>query len=342
MKKKTQTNQKQSKPPSFLTTFLILASFGVLLGGGIITYTNPKPKISNNTKAILVNETTPTSVPQVLGESSIEEKQKDIEIEINDHLQKIREPLPQTTAKAIGIYIKKNQNSNEFVEISSFNKDKVLPFGSIAKLMTALVAIDNYPLDKRVTVIEKCESIKDGSNVGFKAGDVFTLQDLLYALLVKSGADAACTITNMNEDESKFISDMNKKAKELKMNDTTFVNSIGFDAGLAQVSSVEDLEILSEQILKNAVLRKIIGTQIIEITSKNSVKKYKFESTNDLLKSIPGTVGIKTGSTPSAGECLSYLYSDGENEIMIIILGSSNRFGDTKLLLDWARQNNVL
>lgn len=150
MKKKTPLNQKQSKPPSFLTTFLILASFGVLLGGGIITYTNPKPKVSNDTKTILVTNSANLSTPQVLGESSLEAHQTDTNTETNDSSLKPMEPLPQTTAKAIGIYIKKSQNSNEFEEISSFNKEKVLPFGSIAKLMTAIVAIDNYPLDKEL------------------------------------------------------------------------------------------------------------------------------------------------------------------------------------------------
>lgn len=332
-RKKKDFKLKSNKSDSILTTLILFASFGILLGGGIVSYLNPK--VETKTETININEE-----PKVLSaKNSTEILAPDDTIKDSEKEIIAREPLPQTSAKAFGIYFKDDMKSQDFVELNSYNKDQILPFGSIAKVMTALVAIDNFPLDKRIEILPKCEGIKDASNVGFKAGEIFTLQDILYGLIVKSGADAACTIANIGGDEPAFIKDMNRKASELNMHDTKFQNSIGFDAGATQVSSIKDLKILSEQALKNNVLRKIMGTQMIEITSKNSMKKYKFESTNDLLKSIPGTIGIKTGSTSGAGECLSYLYSDGKKEILIVLLGSNYRFEDTRLLLGWAKRS---
>ncbi len=239
---------------------------------------------------------------------------------------------PEIAAKAYGIF---KLNNGEYQLIADKMPDLTLPMASVTKIMTAVVAMEQYDLDKPIVVPEKCVAL-NGSSIGFRANDVLSLQDMLYGLLVRSGADAACAISNI-DNEADFTAFMNKRAAELGMNSTKFTNVIGFDNGDSHVSNVSDLKILVSHALKFSTFRKIVGTEEIILTSKSNGAVYKIRNTNDLLFSIPGTVGIKTGYTDSAGECLAYLYQNKNEEILIIILGSSDRFGDTSKLLEWAK-----
>jgi D-alanyl-D-alanine carboxypeptidase len=238
---------------------------------------------------------------------------------------------PIISAKAFGIYTFKN---GEYKKLTDKNPDAMLPMASVTKVMTALVALENYDLDKPVVIPAHCVGI-NASSVGFRPNDVFSLQDVLYGMLVKSGADAACAIASI-DNEADFIAKMNAKAVELGMTNTKFTNPIGLDNSDAHVSDINDLKILVTAALKYGSFRKIVGTEEISLTSKSGAR-YNVHNTNDLLFSIPGTVGIKTGFTDSAGECLAYLYQNKDQEILIIVLGSVDRFGDTSKLLDWAK-----
>lgn len=216
----------------------------------------------------------------------------------------------------------------------SQNPHTQLPPASLTKVMTAVVALEEYNLSKSVVVPEKCVGL-NGARIGLKANEVFTLEDLLYGLLVQSGADAACAIANITS-ERDFLEDMNKKAKDIGLEETIFQNEIGFDAENNQLTSVEDIRKLSLYALKISTFRKIVGTKYTTIKSLTTGQSYYIQNTNDLLFTIPGTVGIKTGTTDKAGQCLSYLYQNKDREILIIILGSKDRFKDTTTLLNWA------
>lgn len=243
-------------------------------------------------------------------------------------------PPPEVSASAYGVFSLKDGVWNEF---ATKNPDLALPPASVTKIMTAIIALERYDLDKPVVVPPKCTQL-NGSSVGFAPNQVFTLEDMLYALLVKSGADAACAIANI-DDEPEFIAEMNQKANELGMVNTSFENEIGFDSDQFQFASVYDLEKLTKYALNFSTFRKIVGTKEISLrpVSQGGTASYTIRNTNDLLFSLPGTVGIKTGTTPEAGECLIYLYENRGNEFLILILGSQDRFGDTTKLLEWAK-----
>ncbi len=240
---------------------------------------------------------------------------------------------PKVTAKSYGVV-----NLTDEKVMSTLNADTPLQPASITKIMTAIVALEQYEPDRPVVVPLECTQVV-GSKAGLKAYDVLSLQDILYALLVSSGADAACAISSISGNPNEFVLKMNEKAKEIGMEDTEFQNEIGLDSAQSQYSTVNDLMKLSRYALKYDTFQKIVGTKEITLRSLNAGNSYKLANTNDLLLSIPGTVGIKTGSTPEAGECLSYMYENpSKNEkILIIILGSQNRFGDTQKLLFWAK-----
>ena len=218
----------------------------------------------------------------------------------------------------------------------SQNPDMQLPPASLTKIMTAVVAIEEYNLSKTVVVPEKCVGL-NGSSIGFKANEVFTMEDLLYGLLVKSGADAACAVANISS-EAEFLVKMNAKAKEIGLEKTVFQNEIGFDAENNQLTSVEDIRKLSLYALNISTFRKIVGTKNATIKNLNTGTVYAFQNTNDLLFTIPGTVGIKTGTTEKAGQCLTYLYQNRDREILVVLLGSQDRFKDTTALLNWANE----
>ncbi len=237
---------------------------------------------------------------------------------------------PQIDAKGYSVMDLKNDK-----RIYGKNEDVLLAPASITKIMTAIIAFENYDLSEKLIVPAKCTALV-GSKVGFVAGESFTIEDLLYGLLVKSGADAACTLASKTG-EVEFIELMNKKASEIGMTNTKFENEIGFDAQNLHKTTIYDLEKMSRYALKFSAFRKIVGTKKVDIRVSGSPKIYSITNTNDLLFSIPGTVGIKTGSTADAGECLSYLYENKDQSILIIILGSKNRFKDTSTLLDWAK-----
>lgn len=218
----------------------------------------------------------------------------------------------------------------------SQNPDMQLPPASLTKIMTAVVAMEQYSLSKTVVIPEKCVGL-NGTSIGFKVNEVFTLEDLLYGLLVRSGADAACAVANISS-EADFLKMMNEKAKEIGLEKTVFQNEIGFDAENNQLTSVEDIRKLSLYALNISTFRKIVGTKSVAIKNINTGQTYSFQNTNDLLFTIPGTVGIKTGTTEKAGQCLSYLYQNRDREILVILLGSQDRFKDTTALLNWANE----
>lgn len=250
-----------------------------------------------------------------------------------DQKPKLETSPPEVSAIAYGIY-----DMNDDLPIYTKNPDLQLPPASVTKVMTAIVAMDEYELDKPVYIPANCTTI-NASKAGFMAGDTLSLEDVLYGLLVRSGADAACAIASLYN-KTDFVDKMNQKADEIGMEKTIFENSIGLDSDKFQFSTVNDLEKLAKYSLKYGTFRKIVGTKESTIRSlTNPNRTYKITNTNDLLFTIPGTVGIKTGFTSGAKECLIYLYEDGKHKYLIIVLGSQDRFKDTTKLLNWTKDN---
>lgn len=331
--KKPDNNPKPKKPKTKINYNFYILIFGLLLlaftvGGMAAKFITAETFsfLTNNPK----KDTKSINNPSESTESAqINKSEKD-----KEPIQPIlKTQPPQINAKAYGIYTLGENNT--YNTLTTLNEEQKLPLASVTKVMTAILAMERYDLDKPVVVPAKCVGI-NGSSVGFRANDVLTMQDMLYGLLVKSGADAACSIANI-DNEAEFIADMNAKAKDLGMENTNFTNVIGFDNIDAHYSTVTDIKKMVEYALQNSTFRKIVGTERITLNSLTTKTTYTIQNTNDLLFSIPGTVGIKTGYTDSAGECLTFLYQNRGKEILIVILGSMDRFGDTSALLEWAK-----
>lgn len=212
---------------------------------------------------------------------------------------------------------------------------KLLP-ASTTKIVTALVAIDSYPLDQIVTV----GRIKiDGQKMGLFQGEQINVENLLYGLLVFSANDAAEALANNHPGGyDAFVEAMNVKAKNLSMINSNFQNPVGLD-GVNQITTAKDLIRVSEVAMRNPVFAKIVGTKTISFTDVSGKIKYNLKNINELLGVVPGVSGVKTGWTENARENLvTYIERDG-HKVMIAVLGSQDRFGETRELIDWIFAN---
>lgn len=223
--------------------------------------------------------------------------------------------------------------------VSLYEKQVDAPLlpASTTKIVTALVALDSYELDQ-ILIVGKGVSV-DGQKMGLFVGEQMKFEDLLYGLLVFSANDAAETLAgNYPGGHDAFISAMNAKAKDLSMRNTHFDNPVGLDT-VGQYSTAKDLVRASEVAMRNPEFAKVVGTKNIVVKDVSQKFSYNLRNVNELLGSVPGVLGVKTGWTENARENLvTYIERDG-HQIMIVILGSQDRFGETKELINWIFEN---
>jgi D-alanyl-D-alanine carboxypeptidase (penicillin-binding protein 5/6) len=213
--------------------------------------------------------------------------------------------------------------------------------------MTALVALDLYSLNELVLVPEICANL-DTTKAGLVPGRLYFVNDLINSLLISSAGDAACTLSMGKVTYNEFISLMNDKAGELELSSTHFTNPIGLDAeNNSHISSAYDLYLLTKGAVSKDIIKKAVQTSEYSFKEYESVfsnqsnfvsknPEIRIQNTNKLLGEIEGTVGVKTGTTAEAGEVLIYQYKKDGVDLIIVVMGSSDRFSDTKTLLNWA------
>lgn len=217
--------------------------------------------------------------------------------------------------------------------ITLFEKDprkRIYP-ASTTKIITALVAMEYYPLDE---VLEVKNTKIEGQKMGLVKGEKITFENLLKGLLIFSANDAAETIAdNFPGGRDFFILSMNLKAKKLGLKDSHFVNPTGLDEP-GHYSTAEDLVIAASHAIKNEKFAEIMG--IKEITVESVDKRFKHHLVNiNRLLGTDGVKGVKTGWTENARENLVAFSDKDQRRILIALLGSKDRFEETKLLLDW-------
>lgn len=237
--------------------------------------------------------------------------------------------LPPVTARSILIADITNHKV-----LKEINANAKLAPASTTKLVTTLVALDLYDLNDKVIIPEFCTQI-EGQKSGFYANDMFSTEDLIYSLLVNSGADAACSLSVGKVSYEEFVDLMNKKAKALGMYNTHFSNPVGLDSQNGdQYSTAIDLYKAALVVRDNEFLKNVISTREKTIKGAEGFE-IDLYTTNELLWTLPGSVGIKTGKTEAAGEVLIYEYNKDSRDLMIIVMGSEDRFLDTTKLLNW-------
>jgi len=212
------------------------------------------------------------------------------------------------------------------------NGSQKLPIASLTKIMTAVIALEHKDIKNEITISKTASQIGENS-MQIGEGEIYTLEELLYGLILNSGNDAAYAISeSVAGDTPTFVYWMNVKAKELGLKNTRFTDPSGLDDG--NESSAEDLARLTRYALQNPLFEKMASTIEIELISEKHKYIYLQNQTN-LLTTYPGVAGVKTGYTEKAGLCL-VTYAENEGKRLAgVVLNSVDRKGDMILLLDW-------
>ena len=235
---------------------------------------------------------------------------------------------PDITAKAVVV-----MDNDSKVVLFSKNPNLLFSMASTTKIITALVALDFYKMEDILEI--KTENV-EGINVGFRIGERLNYLDVLYAMLLPSGNDAAFALAqNYPGEEIEFVKKMNEKAKILNLKSTNFADSIGLEDSRDYTTPL-DLAKLASEALKNKIFAQIVATKTVEI-SNLAGKKYLLKNLNKLL-GTQGVNGIKTGTTEEAGQVLvtskTEVDSKGKKHtLIIVVMNSLDRFWDTSKLL---------
>lgn len=234
-------------------------------------------------------------------------------------------------------------NMNEDTLLYSKNDTKKTSIASLTKMMTTLVAIEEIDnLDKIVTIKERdFEGTVGYSKAGFKVGDKVTYRDLLYGIILPSGADAVNAVVNNTLGYDKFIKKMNETAKKIGMNDTSYANPVGKDDE-NNYSTSSDLAKLLKYALKNETFKTIFTTKSYKtsngINLESTVNRYEnILNTNEIK-------GAKSGFTKDAGRCLASITTLNNVDYLLVVINSSttspyNAVKDTITIYDYYNNN---
>jgi D-alanyl-D-alanine carboxypeptidase len=211
---------------------------------------------------------------------------------------------------------------------------------STTKIMTAIVAIENYNLDQ-VTTISKEAANQNGSGTNLIYGERISIINLLKCLLIRSGNDSAYAIAEIyNREIDNFIDLMNQKAKFLKMDETFYYDPAGLDPKTK--SSARDLSIITKYALENQTFSEIVKIGETSVTDVSGLRHHDLKNSNRLVNDYdyPGAIGVKTGYLPEAGHCLVAAADRDGVRLIAVILNTGYDTPEAsaieaKKLLDW-------
>ncbi len=216
-------------------------------------------------------------------------------------------------------------------------RDADLPhsMASTTKIMTAVVVLENASLDESVSVSSSAISVGE-SAAGLRAGDVASVSEMLEALLVKSGNEAAVALAeHVAGTEPDFVRMMNEKAKQLGLDNTNYTNAHGLDEQ-GHHTSARDLAVLSRYAMGNATFAQIVAQPTATVQTARDTRTV--ENSNYLIGRYKGATGVKTGWTNDAGYCLVASAERAGVGLTAVVLGADSemsRFVQAEELLDW-------
>jgi len=213
--------------------------------------------------------------------------------------------------------------------LMSINPDTPLAQASLTKLMTSLLILEReaaQPGFLQSTVTVQPTDLVDGTSMGLRVGEILTVEDLLWGMLIPSGNDAATALARFTGGSvDAFVQAMNGRAAELGLTQTHFANPEGLDAP-GHHSSARDLLALTQRNWAFPLFRRMVGT------AAATVAGHPLRSTNELLGSFAGANGVKTGTTELAGQCLVLSVERDGRQRLVVILGSRDRYTDARTL----------
>jgi D-alanyl-D-alanine carboxypeptidase len=238
---------------------------------------------------------------------------------------------PRLTAERWIVY-----DAHDDVVLASWNANDQAPMASVTKVMTSIVVLENAELGTLVTVPEFATRAR-GSTADLVAGEQLTVSDLMIAMMVRSGNDAALTLAHHVGGESvdAFVAMMNAKAAELGMTSTSFANPAGLDAE-GHYSTARDLLTLIIAAEEYPDIARMARINLVTLPPGANGKERVFTNTNRLLGAFPGNVGLKTGDTPWADKVLLGVTERAGRPIYSVVMHSDDHFADTREIVEWA------
>lgn len=214
------------------------------------------------------------------------------------------------------------------------NADQSLPMASTTKIMTAVVVMENARLEEDVYISANASQTGE-SSIWLEEGEVLTVEQLLYALMVQSANDAATALAeHVGGSVEGFARMMNEKAAELGAANTHFSNPHGLDQE-GHYSSARDLSLIAACAMKDPLFREIILADGYRIPWPGSPYDRVLENHNLFLEMYPYATGIKTGYTSGAGRCLVASASKDGRELISTVLNSDDWWNETVALMDY-------
>ncbi len=237
---------------------------------------------------------------------------------------------PELTARSAIVY---DTQSSRFLFAQDTKKQ--LPVASLTKILSAVVIIEKLNPDDIVTVGK--ESLRvDGLRRDLDLGEQMRIKNLMKMMLIESSNDAAYAIAaHATIHGIDFVAEMNKKAKAIGMQESLFLDPAGLNDNAH--STVQDLVKLVVYALRYDEIWTLLQVKEIVLTSEDGAVIHTVKNTNQLLGTIPNISGGKTGYTDAALGCMILIVDipGHRDKIVSIILGSTDRFGDTRKLVDW-------
>jgi D-alanyl-D-alanine carboxypeptidase/D-alanyl-D-alanine carboxypeptidase (penicillin-binding protein 5/6) len=204
---------------------------------------------------------------------------------------------------------------------------------STTKIMTALIALEYGNIDQKYAVPKDAVGV-EGSSVYLVEGEMLTLGELVYALMLESANDAAEAIAIVIAGSTEAFADiMNRRANELELHDTHFTNPHGLDDP-EHYTTAHELAIIASEAMKNETFRKIVSTRKRTIPLNDGEGARVLTNHNKMLASYDGAIGIKTGYTKKSGRCLVSAAEQDGVQLIAVTLNAPNDWQDHHTMLD--------
>lgn len=238
-------------------------------------------------------------------------------------------PYPVTNGKAVILLDAKSGRI-----LYERNCYQQLSPASLTKIMTALLVIENGDLNRKVTISEYAAETPE-STVYLEQGEVLTRMELLYAAMLPSANDASTALAeSVAGNEASFVALMNERAKELGLKNTHFSNPHGLE-GQAHYSSAYDLALLTKKALSYPVFAKVVATERKVIPWESRDEDRILLNQNRLLYRYEGAIGVKTGYTRQAGNCVVGAAQRGDMKLIAVSMNSPTVYDDLENMLDY-------
>jgi D-alanyl-D-alanine carboxypeptidase len=240
-----------------------------------------------------------------------------------------RSIVPPVDAKAALLL---DFNSNRILYAK--NADQPLPPASTAKIMTALLTLEQGGLEDQTTVSARAAA-EPGTRMELSAGQSFSVRELLGGLLLPSGNDAALALAERDAGSiAAFVDRMNARARTLELKSAHFADPDGIDDANDRLSASDVAQLARFTLMSQPLFSQIVRTAHMTIPAEPGHPEFDLTNLNQLLGNYPGADGVKTGTPPGAGQNLVGSVTQNGHRLMAVIYNSDDRYSDVRKVLD--------